>query len=164
VVMVLLLQYAREGLWPLLMQLLGVDGARREPPAADALPVRARPQAQEPVLAVRGARKEFGGLVAVNDVSFEMRAGEILGLIGPNGAGKSTLFNVITGLLDANGGDIVFRGRALNGMPPQEIARLGIGRTFQHVRLLPNMTVLENVAIGAHLRAHAGAAAAMLRL
>ena len=119
---------------------------------------------ENPVLSVEHLTMRFGGLVAVNDVSFEMRAGEILGLIGPNGAGKSTIFNVITGLLQANGGEILFRGERLNGLPPREIARRGIGRTFQHVRLLPTMTVLENVAIGAHLRARSGPVAAMLRL
>jgi len=164
VIMVLLLQYARDGLWPLILQAVNHAGARRQVPEAPPLPTRAKPEAEEPVLAVRRARKEFGGLVAVNDVSFEMRAGEILGLIGPNGAGKSTIFNVITGLLQANGGEILFRGERLNGLPPREIARRGIGRTFQHVRLLPTMTVLENVAIGAHLRARSGPVAAMLRL
>ncbi|HEY8554654.1 MAG TPA: branched-chain amino acid ABC transporter ATP-binding protein/permease [Burkholderiales bacterium] len=164
VVMVLLLQYARDGLWPLILQAVNHTGTRREVPDAPPLPTRPKPEAEEPVLSVRRARKEFGGLVAVNDVSFEMRAGEILGLIGPNGAGKSTIFNVITGLLQANGGEILFRGERLNGLPPREIARRGIGRTFQHVRLLPTMTVLENVAIGAHLRARSGPVAAMLRL
>jgi len=164
VLMVLLLQYAREGLWPLAMQPFNRRNARKKVSEAPPLPVRAKPVANEPVLAVRGARKEFGGLVAVNDVSFEMRVGEILGLIGPNGAGKSTIFNVITGLLEANGGEVVFRGQRLNGLAPPQIARLGVGRTFQHVRLLPTMTVLENVAIGAHQRAHGGAISAMLRL
>lgn len=164
VLMVLLLQYARDGLWPLITEIFNRRNGEKTLPEAPPLPPREKPVAGEPVLAVREARKEFGGLVAVNNVTFDMRAGEILGLIGPNGAGKSTIFNVITGLLEANGGDVVFRDRRINGMLPRDIAKLGIGRTFQHVRLLPTMTVLENVAIGAHLRTHSGPLSAMLRL
>ena len=97
-------------------------------------------------------RKEFGGLVAVNDVSFQVRAGEILGLIGPNGAGKSTTFNLVTGVLPATRGEVRLRGERIDGLPSREIARRGVSRTFQHVKMIPDMTVLENVALGAHLR------------
>ena len=92
-----------------------------------------------------------------------MRSGEILGLIGPNGAGKSTMFNLITGVLPCDGGRIDFRGQRIDGLPPTAIARLGIARTFQHVNLVGAMSVLENVAIGAHLRGRHGTLRAMLR-
>jgi branched-chain amino acid transport system permease protein len=122
------------------------------------------PQAGEPLLTVKDARKEFGGLVAVNNVSFSVKAGEIVGLIGPNGAGKSTIFNLITGVLWPTAGEIAFRGQHISGKPSQFVARQGIGRTFQHVNVLPNMSVLENVALGAHLRGGKGTASSILRL
>ena len=103
-------------------------------------------------------------MIAVNDVSFDVQAREIVALIGPNGAGKSTTFNLITGVLRATGGSLSVLGKKVDNAPPQEIVKLGISRTFQHVKLVPDMTVLENVAIGAHLRGHAGALASMLRL
>jgi branched-chain amino acid transport system permease protein len=116
------------------------------------------------VLRVSGARKRFGGLVAVNDVSFEVRAGEIVGLIGPNGAGKSTLFNLVTGVAPLTAGQVEFRGRRVDGMTSRAIASLGMSRTFQHVRMIADMSVLENVALGAHRRGRTGVARAMLRL
>ena len=103
-------------------------------------------------------------MIAVNDVSFDVQAREIVALIGPNGAGKSTTFNLITGVLTSTGGTISVLGKKVDNAPPQEIVKLGIARTFQHVKLVPDMTVLENVAIGAHLRGHAGAISSMLRL
>ena len=112
-----------------------------------------------PLLEVRAARKQFGGLVAVNDLSFEIRAGEILGLIGPNGAGKSTTFNLISGASPLTSGEIVFRGESIGSRAPYRIARRGIGRTFQHVKLVAGMTVLDNVALGAYLRGRAGVVA-----
>ena len=110
------------------------------------------------------ARKQFGGLVAVNDVSFDVRAGEIVGLIGPNGAGKSTTFNLVTGVLPAMRGEVRLMGQRIDGLPSRTIARRGVSRTFQHVKMIAGMTVLENVALGAHLRGGAGVARAMLRL
>ena len=109
-------------------------------------------------------RKEFGGLVAVNDISFDIRAGDIVGLIGPNGAGKSTTFNLITGVLSLTRGAVQFRGQAVGGLPSREIARAGMSRTFQHVKMIPEMTVLENVALGGYLRSANGTLKAMLRL
>src|SRR5690606_8072006 len=109
-------------------------------------------------------RKHFGGLVAVDKVSFKVAAGEIVGLIGPNGAGKSTTFNLVTGLLRASEGQVRFKGRRIEGLPSREIAGLGVARTFQHVKLVPQMSVLENVALGAHLRTRAGVISATLRL
>jgi len=164
VLLVLVLQYARDGLWAYIEQRL----PRRQRVAdwADAppLPTRERPPPGELVLDVRAVRKVFGGLVAVNDVSFQVRAGEILGLIGPNGAGKSTTFNLVTGVLPASGGEVLLRGERIERLPSREIARRGVSRTFQHVKMIPGMTVLENVALGAHLRGAAGMAQAMLRL
>ena len=124
--------------------------------------MRVRPEPGTLVLEVDKARKEFGGLVAVNNISFKLKAGEIMGLIGPNGAGKSTTFNLITGVLPTTSGRVEFLGNRLDKLPSREIARLGVGRTFQHVQLLPTMTVLENVAIGAHLRRNVGVVSAAL--
>ncbi len=100
----------------------------------------------------------------MNDVSFQLRSGEILGLIGPNGAGKSTTFNLVTAVLSLTRGEIVFRGESIDRLLSRDIVRRGIARTFQHVHLRPNMTVLENVAIGAHLRGRRGVLPALLRL
>jgi ABC-type branched-subunit amino acid transport system ATPase component len=116
------------------------------------------------LLQIDKARKQFGGVIAVNDVSFDVQAREIVALIGPNGAGKSTTFNLITGVLTKSGGKISVLGKSIDNAPPQEVTKLGIARTFQHVKLVPDMTVLENVAIGAHLRGHSGAISSMFRL
>jgi branched-chain amino acid transport system permease protein len=168
VLLVLLLQYARDGIWPFLRRLVPSGPPVLAPAQAEALAVRQKPDAGDLILDVRAARKEFGGLVAVNDVSFQVRAGEIIGLIGPNGAGKSTTFNLVTGVLPVTRGEVRYRGEVISGLPSREIVKRGIGRTFQHVHLLPTMTVLENVAIGAHLRgdfrAQGGVSAAILRM
>jgi ABC-type branched-subunit amino acid transport system ATPase component/ABC-type branched-subunit amino acid transport system permease subunit len=161
--MVLLLQFARDGLWPWIERVL----PKRRPrpiPDAEPLPSRERMSGSGTLLTVRQARKEFGGLVAVNDLSFEIRHGEILGLIGPNGAGKSTTFALISGALPLTSGEILFRGEAIGSRPPYEIARRGLGRTFQHVKLIPAMTVVDNVAVGAYLRGTSGVVRAALRL
>jgi branched-chain amino acid transport system permease protein len=169
VLMIFVLQYARHGVWPILASWWGAmfGAAQRRgaaaPAQAPALPQRTRPATGSPVLRVEAIRKEFGGLVAVNDISFSLKAGEIMGLIGPNGAGKSTTFNLITGVLPATSGQVHFMDQRIDVLPSREIARLGVGRTFQHVQLLPTMTVLENVALGAHLRSHVGVLSAALR-
>ncbi|WP_334022588.1 branched-chain amino acid ABC transporter ATP-binding protein/permease [Burkholderia gladioli] len=164
VVMVVLLQTARDGVWPFLARRFPRGPRLAVPDHADPLPRRERPAAGEALLVVEQVRKTFGGLVAVNDVSFEVKAGQIVGLIGPNGAGKSTTFNLVTGVLRANGGSIRFRGERIEGLVSREIVRRGIGRTFQHVKLLPGMTVLENVALGAHLRGSTGIWRSIARL
>jgi branched-chain amino acid transport system permease protein len=133
-------------------------------PVADALPHRGLPQVGETILSVRGAVKRFGGLLAVNGVSFDVRAGQIVGLIGPNGAGKSTLFNIVTGALPMSSGAVEFLGRDITGLPQREIARRGVARTFQHVKLRPQMSLLDNVAFGAHARGRSGIVRAGLRL
>ena len=163
VLMVIVLQRAREGVWPWVAHWLP---ERPATPVPDAPPLPARDHAPSPgpLLEVRKARKQFGGLVAVNELSFAISPGEILGLIGPNGAGKTTMFNLISGALPLSAGDIVFRGASIAGSKPFEIARRGIGRTFQHVRLVPRMTVLDNVALGAYLRGEAGVLRAALHL
>jgi len=118
----------------------------------------------EPLLSVRGVYKEFGGLVAVNDVSFEIQAGKITALIGPNGAGKTTLFNLITGHHDLTKGEIYCGHERVDGLPPHEIAAKGIVRTFQNLQIFGNMTALENVMVGLHLQGKSGMLAAALRL
>src|SRR5919108_3374332 len=104
------------------------------------------------ILQVRNLTKRFGSLTAVSDLGFEVRSCEILGLIGPNGAGKSTTFNLIAGTYRADAGEIRFGDGKVSGLPPHEIARRGIMRTFQHNRPFEGMTVLENVLVGAHAR------------
>lgn len=166
---ILLLQHARGGLmgfvsrWSRGRFTLPVDDATHLAPA-ELLMRRHLPLRGESVLSVKGAVKRFGGLVAVNDVSFDVSAGEIVGLIGPNGAGKSTMFNLLTGALPMTQGRVEFLGADISGLAQQRIARLGIARTFQHVKLRPQMSLLDNVALGAHARAGAGLMAAGLRL
>jgi ABC-type branched-subunit amino acid transport system ATPase component/ABC-type branched-subunit amino acid transport system permease subunit len=163
VLLVLLLQRAREGVMPLVMRFF--PGSKKPVPAAvGSLPRRERPAAGDILLESRTVRKTFGGLVAVNELSFAMRSGEILGLIGPNGAGKSTVFNLITGVLAVSGGEVHFRGERIDAQSPRAIVERGIARTFQQVHLLPDMSALENVAIGAHLRGAKGVISASLRL
>ncbi len=117
-----------------------------------------------PLLEVRGLTKRFGGLTAVDDVSFSVDQGAIKAVIGPNGAGKTTLFNLIAGSFPADQGAIDFRGTAITGLRPHQVARRGIARTFQHIRLFPGMTALENIMVGAHVHGKAGIGSAMLRL
>jgi branched-chain amino acid transport system permease protein len=164
VVLVLVLQYAPEGIWAFVDRKLPKKPREVDWQEALPLPRRSKPVAGEVVLDAVEIRKTFGGLVAVNNVSFSVAAGQIVGLIGPNGAGKSTTFNLITGVLDLSGGAVTFRGENISGLPSRAIAQRGISRTFQHVRMIADMTVLENVALGAHLRGTQGAGAAMLRL
>ena len=163
VLMLLLLHRTRDGIAPAIARLLPAGPARARPPEAEPLPRRAQPARGTPLLEVRGVCRRFGGLVAVDRLSFAIDSGEILGLIGPNGAGKTTMFNLITGVLSADDGQIRFLGERIERLPQRRIARLGLARTFQHVNLVTGMSVLENVALGAHLRAGRGTLAAMLR-
>ena len=164
VLLVLTLKYAPQGIWAFVVRRLPPARRKVDWQDAAALPVRSRLTPGEPVLQALALRKEFGGLVAVNDISFEIRCGQIVGLIGPNGAGKSTTFNLITGLLRLSAGEVRFRGERISGLASRQIARRGISRTFQHVKMIADMTVLENVALGAHLRGSRGPLSAMLRL
>ncbi|PAY09930.1 metal-dependent hydrolase [Bradyrhizobium sp. UFLA03-84] len=165
IMLVLLLQLAPQGVWPWLMSKLPFKPTRKTPDTSVKLEHRERAPGSSPVLLhIEKARKQFGGVLAVNDVSFDVNAREIVALIGPNGAGKSTTFNLITGVLAATSGKIAVLGNEVANAPPQEVVKLGVSRTFQHVKLVPDMTVLENVAIGAHLRGNSGAISSMLRL
>jgi branched-chain amino acid transport system permease protein len=163
ILLVILLQWAPDGLWPLIRKRLPQRRAIDAPTQAQPLARRAQPQAGSALLDVVDVRKAFGGLVAVKGLSFAVRAGEIVGLIGPNGAGKSTMFNLVTGLIAMTSGSIRFRGEAIGNLPSRQIAKRGVARTFQHVKLLPTMSVLENVALGAHLRGRAGFARSLVR-
>jgi branched-chain amino acid transport system permease protein len=164
IVIVVVLKYAPDGLWTFVARLLPRAERARDWADAEPLPLREKPARGEPLLQVQAVRKEFGGLTAVNDVSFELGAGDLVGLIGPNGAGKSTTFNLITGVLSLTAGQVRWRGEAIGGLPSREIARRGISRTFQHVKMIPEMTVLENVALGGYMRTSCGTTRAMLRL
>ncbi|MBC8118003.1 MAG: branched-chain amino acid ABC transporter ATP-binding protein/permease [Burkholderiaceae bacterium] len=159
--MIVILQRAPDGLWPALVRSVTRRIAWREPRRSiDAeVPALARgPVARhdELLLEMRDVSKRFGGLLAVDQMNLSARAGQIVALIGPNGAGKSTVFNVVSGVLDATSGAIQFRGRSVAGAQSRAIAKMGLSRTFQHVRLLPQMSVIDNVAIGAHRREYPG--------
>jgi branched-chain amino acid transport system ATP-binding protein len=133
----------------------------------------------EPVLIATGVTKQFGGLTAVNDVDFTVHDGEIVGLIGPNGAGKTTFFNCLTGMVVPTKGEITYRGQPIHGsivnwkarllnrdahsLTPDQITKAGIARTFQNIRLFPNMTVSENVLVGRHCRTNEGVLSAIGR-
>jgi branched-chain amino acid transport system permease protein len=164
--MIFVLHRARDGLWPWLAR--WVPLAEHRPASADfsgeSLPRRAVPIAGTPLLEVKDAVKQFGGLVANDRMSLTVASAEILALIGPNGAGKSTLFNLVTGVNPPTSGTVRFLGERVDGRSSRAIARMGMSRTFQHVRLLPGMTVLENVALGAHMRGSHGVPSAMLHL
>ena len=197
VLIVILLQRSRDGLWPLLLRVLPASPSSLNN-ASIAAPVTAldtslvapsnvvrnsatnaatdaakntaigaatnQKSVAGPLLSVQNAVKRFGGVVAVNDVSFSMPAGQIFGLIGPNGAGKSTLFNLISGYAPMSSGRIEFAGESISGLSAQQIARKGIARTFQHVKLIGQRSVLDNVMIGAYLRGHTGFVATCLRM
>jgi branched-chain amino acid transport system permease protein len=174
ILLVLMMQFARQGIWPALAARFaafrprpvgeGTAAGASAPAAGAGLPRREALPAGDTLLEVDGVTRRFGGLVAVNDMRFTVGRGEIVGLIGPNGAGKSTMFNLVTGLLEPTSGDIRFAGRSIVGRRSRDIARAGIGRTFQHVRLLPDKSVLDNTAIGAHWRSSAGVLRSMLKL
>ncbi|KAA3651370.1 MAG: ATP-binding cassette domain-containing protein [Proteobacteria bacterium] len=153
VMMVIILQRAPNGIWPILTRWWPDRGVRRTVDAGAApLPRREMPAAGEVLLQAIDVTRKFGGLVANNKMNLSVAAGEILALIGPNGAGKSTMFNQVSGVDTPTSGEVLFRGQDVAGKTAREVARLGMSRTFQHVRLLPEMSVLENVAIGAHMR------------
>lgn len=116
------------------------------------------------LIEVKGARKVFGGLTAVDDVSFRVSVGQMKSIIGPNGAGKSTMLNLLTGIHKLSSGEIEFLGSSIAGLPPHEVAELGLSRTFQNVQLFGNMTVLENVMVGLHSRTRQGMFASAMRL
>ena len=159
---IVFLQRARDGIVPYVAQWL--PETERTRPQAAALPRRAQPDKGQALMRVEAASRNFGGLIAVNKVSFDLNAGEILALIGPNGAGKTTMFNLITGALRASEGRIEFAGKDITRASACSIARGGIARTFQHVKLRPRMSLLDNVLLGAYARTRAGFFAGALRL
>jgi len=171
--MLFVLQRFADGLWPTLARIArrwvrphagaGIDASQ---PSASAVKLvqRSLPAKGELLLQATNVSKRFGGLVANNDISMTLKAGEIHALIGPNGAGKSTFFNMISGVDDPSSGEVRLAGQPMAARPSRVFAALGLGRTFQHVRLLGQRSVVENVALGAHLRARRGWLAAMLRL
>lgn len=121
-------------------------------------------QGTSPLLAVRDVSVVFGGIIALNGVSFDMHKGQILGLIGPNGAGKTTLFNCLSRLYQPSSGDILMEGVSILSRPPHRIAEIGIGRTFQNVALFPNLSVMDNVRVGAHSKTSSDIISDSLRL
>lgn len=166
---VALMQKAPTGLWPMLMKIMPKklkpkDRHIQITDTTEKLAVHAMPSKGEVVLAAKEVTKKFGGLVANNKMSLQVHAGEILALIGPNGAGKSTMFNQLSGVDTPTSGEVIFKGEKINGQLSRLIASKGLSRTFQHVKILPEMSVLENVAIGAHLRGSKGVFASLLHL
>ena len=165
--MLLVLQRFAQGLWPTLAR-LSQRFFRPDPPprsmGVTPLASRTLPPPGQVLLQASGVTKRFGGLVANNAVTMNLKAGEIHALIGPNGAGKSTFFNMISGVDDPTEGEVRLMGQVMHRLPSRAFAALGLGRTFQHVRLLGQRSVIENVALGAHRRAQRGWVASMLRL
>ena len=158
---ILLLHYAPRGIAPVLF------GRSRPVPATPdtaGLPRRVVPPHSTLVLEATALEKRFGGLVAARSIDLSVHAGEIVALIGPNGAGKSTTFNLISGALTPDGGTITLLGQDIHGQGARFVARQGLARTFQHVKLLPEASVLDNVVLGAHLRGRAGMVRSLLRL
>jgi ABC-type branched-subunit amino acid transport system ATPase component/ABC-type branched-subunit amino acid transport system permease subunit len=171
IITIIMLQHAPGGLWPAAARLMNSRGARARVPKSaqdahleSALPARPQPPRGQILLSVNGVHKSFDALVANRDVSFTVEAGAIVALIGPNGAGKTTMFNLISNVLSPSAGSIVFLGRSTGGRPTRALVRDGMARTFQHVKIIPDMSVLENAALGAHGRGRMGIAAAGLRL
>lgn len=164
IMMVLILQRARDGLWPILSGWMPLRETQRAVPSAPPLSRRPMPEKGTVVLEARNVVKRFGGLIANNNMNLTVKAGEVLALIGPNGAGKSTMFNCLSGVDSATEGEVLFCGKSVTTFNSRQIAMLGMSRTFQHVRLLPAMNVLENAALGSHLRGAKGVLTAMLHL
>src|SRR6201987_498201 len=121
-------------------------------------------QGQNPLLAVRDVSVVFGGIIALNGVSFDVKQGQVLGLIGPNGAGKTTLFNCLSRLYQRSSGDILMEGLSILTRPPHRIAEIGIGRTFQNVALFQNLSVLDNVRVGTHSKTRSDIVSDSLKL
>ena len=164
IAVVLILHNASGGIMARIIRLRPNQTPVYVPTATAPLARRPKPPDHTVLLEVDGACKVFGGLTAVNNIKFDVKSGEIVGLIGPNGAGKTTLFNLISRTVPLTSGQIRFRGERIDRLPSRTIVERGIARTFQLVRLRPAMTVVENVALGAHSRANSGVIRAILRL
>lgn len=163
-ILILVLQYARRGLVPMIDSLLPRLPPRPIPTAAAPLAPRAAKEASGPLLELSRVTRSFGGLTAVNDLSFRVERGEVVGLIGPNGAGKTTAFNLLTGVIQPTRGRIALAGRDLTNSGPEDFAVAGVARTFQNIRLFRDLSVWENVAVGAHRRDGPGWLSTMLGL
>lgn len=166
---VLLMQKAPSGLWSMIVKLVPQRFKMKDQHLAITAPTRELPSLEFPlkgsvILEAKEVTKKFGGLIANNKMNLSIHSGEILALIGPNGAGKSTMFNQLSGVDVPTSGQVIFQGEEINGQSSRDIAKKGLSRTFQHVKILPEMTVLENVAIGGHLRGEKGVIASMLLL
>jgi ABC-type branched-subunit amino acid transport system ATPase component/ABC-type branched-subunit amino acid transport system permease subunit len=163
-IMILVLQKARKGLWPYIEQKFAARASAAAEIAPKVLPHRrAKPEHGLTVMAAGRLQRRFGGLVAVDNISFDVKSGEILGILGPNGAGKSTLFNLVSGALSRSEGELSFLGVPLSRVSARDMCRRGLSRTFQHAALVPDMTALENVAIGATHLGRCGLLANLLR-
>lgn len=163
-ILMLVMHRARNGIAPVLAR--HIKKAHIDVPQGltRLMPRRSKPDTTGPLLELTNVSRKFGGLIAVNELSFSMSSGEILGLIGPNGAGKSTTFNLITNVMAPTSGEIRYCGERIDGLGMRGVAQQGIARTFQHVQIVQDMSVLENVALGAYLHGTKGLAAAALRL
>jgi branched-chain amino acid transport system permease protein len=171
VILVLMMLYRREGLIPAVrhMPALSLDQQAAQIQRGGFAGLQPGPGPQprhesEPLLAVAGLTVSFGGLTALRAMTLSVRYHSVVAVIGPNGSGKSTLFNAVTGLVTPDSGSVVFAGREIGRLPPHRVLECGIARTFQNIRLFPNLTVLENVMIGMHARLATGPAGALLRL
>jgi len=170
VILVVMMIFRREGLWPAVRRVsalsreqqaaapsrgtgVKLSWARSEPTSGSA----------RPLLEITALSKRFGGLSAAADITFTVKAGELISVIGPNGSGKTTLFNLITGLIRPDGGSIRLKGREIGGRPPHDIVALGVARTFQNIRLFNNLSVMENLLVGEHVRLEAGVLGAIFR-
>lgn len=164
VMMIFVLQRARDGLWPILARLVPLPKAARKLPHGEVTSSKPAVESGQVLLEARNIVKRFGGLLANNNMNLTVKTGEVMALIGPNGAGKSTMFNCLSGVDPATEGEVLFRGERITALNSRQIAARGMSRTFQHVRLLPTMSVLENAAIGGHLSGSKGVLPAMLHL
>ncbi len=165
---ILMMQKSPQGLWPVLTKVFPKQWLQHKnmtiEPTDTPLKRRQFPKPGTTLLEAVNITRRFGGLIANNQVSFDLKAGEILALIGPNGAGKTTLFNQLSAVDSPSEGNVYFLGHNLKGKNARQVARMGMSRTFQHVKLLPTMTVLENVALGAHMRGQQGVLSAALHI
>jgi branched-chain amino acid transport system permease protein len=170
IILVVMMLYRRQGLVPeraavtaLSYEQQNAMPSRHAVDAKSALLHRRTIEKDKPLLEIKGLRKSFGGIKAVSGVDLEVMPGSIVAIIGPNGSGKTTFFNLITGLIEPDGGDVLLAGEPVTGLKPHRIAEKGIARTFQNLRLFAHMTLLENALVGAHTRTSAGAIGAVLR-
>jgi branched-chain amino acid transport system permease protein len=170
VILVLMMMFRREGLWPTVRRVsaLSRDQQAAAPSRGAAVKLSwARPESTgasaRPLLEISGLTKRFGGLSAAADITFTVKSGELISVIGPNGSGKTTLFNLTTGLIRPDGGSILFEGQEIGGRRPHDIVARGVARTFQNIRLFNNLSVMENLLVGEHVRLEAGVLGAIFR-